>query len=344
MLKINGITLTSLVIIIVILIIIAGVVINLSLGENSLLSKAKQAKEHTNRQAATEKINLKITTAQVNNYSEKQEMITLKELSLILKDDDEIEYVTEQKQKINIKYEVSENPKSIFTKLKDYPYEFEIDSTLKLISIDEIKIGNAEKEDVIPEGYIKPSGTKIITENGNYDISQYANAEVNVPIPEGYVQPSGTKKITTKSSEIDVSNYKYADTTSLCTVNEGIYKVGTYNSVSVSAGTALCTRLTNANTININIKERYSDYTKLTTNNFLAVDSVYGGKSYPSMTSGIKEAHSYSSQIINYNANTGVLTILKAFGCFDDGRNTYDTCFLGSTTIYLIENAEIPDL
>lgn len=50
MLKINGITLTSLVIIIVILIIIAGVVINLSLWENGLLSKAK---EQTNIQAAT---------------------------------------------------------------------------------------------------------------------------------------------------------------------------------------------------------------------------------------------------------------------------------------------------
>lgn len=62
------------------------------------------------------------------------------------------------------------------------------------------------------------------------------------------------------------------------------------------------------------------------------------------MTTAAKEVHSYSSQIKNYDANTGVLTILKPFGCFDDGHNTYDTCFLGTTTIYLVENAEIPDL
>lgn len=138
MLKINRITLTSLVIIIVILIIIAGVVINLSLGENGLLSKAKQAKEQTNLQAATEKMNLKITTAQINNYSENQEMISLKELALILKEDDEIEYVTEQKTNIN--YEISENPKSIFTKLKDYPYEFEITSSLELLLTNDEKV------------------------------------------------------------------------------------------------------------------------------------------------------------------------------------------------------------
>lgn len=44
-LKIKGITLISLVIIIVILIILAGVVINLSLRQNGIFSRAKQAKE-----------------------------------------------------------------------------------------------------------------------------------------------------------------------------------------------------------------------------------------------------------------------------------------------------------
>lgn len=213
-------------------------------------------------------MNLKITTAQINSYSENQEMISLKELALILKEDDEIEYVTEQKTNIN--YEISENPKSIFTKLKDYPYEFEITSSLELL------LTNDEK--------------------------------------------------------VETNN------------SVGIYRIGTYNNVGVSAGAALIDRLISANTINISIKERYSDYAKLTKNNFLAVDSVSSGKGYPSMTTAAKEVHSYSSQIKNYDANTGVLTILKAFGCLDDGHNTYDTFFLGTTTIYLVENAEIPDL
>ena len=33
----------------------------------------------------------------------------------------------------------------------------------------------------IPSGYIKPSGSKSITENGTHDVTQYASAVVNVP-------------------------------------------------------------------------------------------------------------------------------------------------------------------
>ena len=32
-----------------------------------------------------------------------------------------------------------------------------------------------------PDGYIKPSGTKTITENGTHDVTEYASAEVDVP-------------------------------------------------------------------------------------------------------------------------------------------------------------------
>lgn len=48
----------------------------------------------------------------------------------------------------------------------------------------------------IPENFIEPSGVKNITENGDYDITEYKTASVNVPIPEGYIKPSGTKEIT----------------------------------------------------------------------------------------------------------------------------------------------------
>ncbi len=149
----RAITLVSLVTTIVILIILAGIAINLSLGNNGIFNKAKEAKEETNKQTATEKINLKITTVQMNKYAEEQVMPSLKELSEVLRDDNEIEYVTEKSQIASTKYEVGENPNSIFTKLQKYPYEFEIDSSLKLASINGVKIGNSNNYcSIAPEG------------------------------------------------------------------------------------------------------------------------------------------------------------------------------------------------
>lgn len=152
--KFKGITLISLVITIVILIILASVAIYLSLGDNGLFNRAKQAKEVTNKQEATDIINLKITTAQMNKYAEKQEMPTLKELSEVLRYDDEIQYVTEKSQVASKKYEVGENPSSIYTKLNKYPYEFEINSRLQLASINGIKIAdnNIEGSNILFEG------------------------------------------------------------------------------------------------------------------------------------------------------------------------------------------------
>lgn len=48
----------------------------------------------------------------------------------------------------------------------------------------------------VPDGYIVPSGTRTITENGTHDAREYESVAVNVPIPEGYIKPSGTLNIT----------------------------------------------------------------------------------------------------------------------------------------------------
>lgn len=138
--KFNGITLISLVITIVILIILASVAVYLSLGNNGIFTRAKQAKETTNKQESTDIVNLKITTAQMNKYAERQEMPTLQELADILYEDNEIQYVALE-SKVADKEKVTVGEKtSIFTKLNQYPYEFEINSSLQLASIDGEKL------------------------------------------------------------------------------------------------------------------------------------------------------------------------------------------------------------
>lgn len=61
----------------------------------------------------------------------------------------------------------------------------------------------------IPDGYIKPSGTKQVQSNGTHDVVNYASVNVNVPnvIPDGYIKPTGTKQITTNGTH-DVKSYE----------------------------------------------------------------------------------------------------------------------------------------
>lgn len=169
----RGITLISLVITIIILIILAGITINLTIGENGIFNKSKYAKEETNKQTATEKINLKITTAQMETYAQEQRMPTLKELSLVLEKDNEIAYVTEVSQIASTIYEVGDNPTSIFTKLKNYDYEFEINSQLQLASINGIAV--ATNNNTMP-------APKLLWENSNpSNASGFAAQTITLP-------------------------------------------------------------------------------------------------------------------------------------------------------------------
>lgn len=112
--------------------------------------KSNTASKETDKQTAAEKLNLKITNIQMDSYIEKQKMPTLKELSLSLKDDTEITYVTEKSKKLaEVEYDVpSTNPTSIYTKLNEYPYEFEIDENLRLASIDDVKIADSSNDEL----------------------------------------------------------------------------------------------------------------------------------------------------------------------------------------------------
>lgn len=148
----KGITLIALVITIIILLILVGVTILTLNGENGILGKSQTAKEETNKQTATEIIQLKITNIQIETYGEKQQMPSLQELADGLYEDenDEIEYVFTKSQKEQASLEKIKigDATSIFTKLRKYPYEFEIDRQLKLASINGIKVADSNTNQI----------------------------------------------------------------------------------------------------------------------------------------------------------------------------------------------------
>lgn len=95
-------------------------------GENGILNKSTIAANETDKQTATEIMNLKITHIQIANYAEKQEMPTLQVLADALCQDGEIEYVKRKEKEIASlePIKILSGKDTILTKLKEYPYEF----------------------------------------------------------------------------------------------------------------------------------------------------------------------------------------------------------------------------
>ena len=133
----NGITLIALIITIIVLLILAGVIINLSMGKSGIINKSQVATEKFNKEAAVEKIDIKIAEAQMETYSTKGRSATLQDLADYFCDQDEIEYVLKQSKLVAslAKIDLSDAG-SFFTKLKVYDYEFEIGSNLQINKID----------------------------------------------------------------------------------------------------------------------------------------------------------------------------------------------------------------
>ena len=193
----EGITLISLVVTIIILIILASISISMILGNNGLLNKAQTASDETKKSQATETMNLKITNIQISSYAETQQLPNLQYLADKLCEDNDMEYVlTASKEHASLdKIDVT-NISSIFTKLKEYPYEFEINSSLQLASIDGEKIANQEKTNSVSElinNYkIKVSATGVTAKiELDGDISTTDNSKI-----AGYIVVINGKAVT----------------------------------------------------------------------------------------------------------------------------------------------------
>lgn len=142
----KGITLIALIVTIIILLILAGIIIG-QLTNSGLLENTKTAKNESNKETATETINLKITNVQILTYAEKQRMPTLKELADNFCDDNDFDKVIEKTEVGSLTKISNENPTAIIAKLKAYPYEFEINSSLQLASIDGVKVATIPTND-----------------------------------------------------------------------------------------------------------------------------------------------------------------------------------------------------
>lgn len=139
-----------------------------------------------------------------------------------------MEYVlTQSKAHASLDKIDTTNLSSIYTKLKEYPYEFEINDSLQLASIDGVKV--AQTTTNIPEGYIKPSGTFEINQNGEYDVAKYEKVNVNVTDnnDEFANRPYTTEGLSVYSNRVTITDGGYYTDSSGTTYVNITFKVNT---------------------------------------------------------------------------------------------------------------------
>lgn len=134
--KNTGITIISLTITIIILLILSGIVLKLALGNNGIFGLAEETSEKTKKETAIEIIRLKITNIEMLSYAETEHFATLQYLSDKLCEDKDIEYVEKNSKLASLEKINVSDVTSIFVKLKEYSYEFEINNSLKIVAID----------------------------------------------------------------------------------------------------------------------------------------------------------------------------------------------------------------
>ena len=240
----KGITLIALVITIIILLILAGITIATLTVENGILNKSQTAKEENNEKTATEIMNLKITNAQIQSYAEKQKMPSLQYLANMLCEDEEMQYVELETQKQAKLKEITVGlATSIFTKLKDYPYEFEIDANLRLASIDGIKVSNSETTPP-SSGISEDDIRRIVREELDQKMGEIQVNGIYETIFEGSAKQNNKTYTLSKS----INDYRYLivyakmnnseGEIASCCIDKSCYKIGTSYSQFIGAHAA----------------------------------------------------------------------------------------------------------
>ncbi len=216
----SAVTLIALVITIIVLLVLAGVTINLVFKNDGIFSTSEKGVSQYNKQEATEKLNLKITKAQMQTYAENKRMPTLQELANDLEIDTEIQYVETKSKKLasTVAIDIGDAT-SIFTKLKEYPYEFEINSSLQLASI------NGETIAQTPPNANTTQPTGIRTDAFIYNERNVTSTYSEVTSMNGFER--------TTDENNNIAEYlSYSDETGYTVLKSGWYFISMYSYIN----------------------------------------------------------------------------------------------------------------
>lgn len=208
------------------LLILAGISINLIMGNDGIIEKSEIAATETEKEIATEQMDFKINSAIIDSYEINNRKPTLQELAdfLCKNEENDIEYVyVKSKDKAEALPQVTVAPDDIIiAKLCEYPYEYEIDGTLAIVNVE---LANS-KDESDSNGLIQES-----TLIGDFTIvtEKVSTSSITINLAEGtslenvigYIVFIGT-------DAIDVTNkmpYKIS----------GLEKVTTYEDIYVMA-------------------------------------------------------------------------------------------------------------
>lgn len=173
----RGITLIALVITIVILIILAGVAINLTLGENGILNKAKYAREEYQLAQEKEKLEIEILNIQTQIMETEGRIATLNDLQ---EEIDTTKYTSElHYEPLATLENVNSVPTYAIVNKINTEYYFIVDSRLV---ITDVRLGELVEKPM----YIVTFNGENVTSSGTSTIQENKNYTTKLTVADGY--------------------------------------------------------------------------------------------------------------------------------------------------------------
>jgi hypothetical protein len=199
--KNKGITLLSLVITVIIMIILAGVTINLTIGDSSIFKNGVLAREETKKAQIKEYLDLKLLDEQLSNYNGTAEVIIGKTRENVYNNQDDLKKMGNE---VEIQEAITTEEESLFYVIVDkYVYKVSMDGTTYE--------GEQTGEDTeLQEGAITFGYTPNNYTNGSVKVKITTNANPNEYTIEYREQNETTWKKYTGEIEVSVNKSIYA--------------------------------------------------------------------------------------------------------------------------------------